>query len=413
VDDPKTGAAWGARTFTTHVQLGLTDYTRFGVSWSVATANSFAYSPLPQVEYEDHNAPGYPGGSRAKYTGDTVVKDAGNVPYEGRVEVDVSWSSTGIEDSEITVTFSELAKVADSEPFSIGYILVDNNGARFLKNGLTAGTAGQSGTQVFIDYHGYETMNDGKYRGLDDTAQVSITEDQPDANTGIAIQDPVVNANLQMSKDPRNGFADMVRFDVAEIKFRKDVTVATDIDDLLMFSGSDADIDIIWDRAGFANTTLDGDSFMAKIEGQFVGQGDQGPLAAMGIWSFVTPTGVLEAMPMGTLEATTLDINADGDTNDAGEGADDRYPGWKDGTVAFKSTPDAEDEERRFDPNVRRSSGDLINAVDALGAVQHTVDDTTAYDVSDATDATGYLTKTVDGVTSFGGVIHGAFGTGP
>ena len=71
VDDPKTGTAWGARTFKTHVQLGLTSYTRFGVTWgNKSDVARFAYSPLPQVQYErGPAAPGYPGGSMGEVHG--------------------------------------------------------------------------------------------------------------------------------------------------------------------------------------------------------------------------------------------------------------------------------------------------------------------------------------------------------
>ena len=431
VDDPKTGAAWAARTFKTHVQLGVTAYTRFGVTWGTADATSFAYSPLPQVQYERGvGAPGYPGGSRAKYTGETIVRVGADVPYEGVVEVDVSWSSVAISASEITVTFSELAKVADSEPFSIGYILVNDNGARFLKNGqaLVSTNQGDDGTEAgFIDYHAFETVGGGKYRGLDDTPRV---EDQGTAVPAVLDNDQVATAeNVQMSKDPRNGFADMVTFDVSQIKFRTEIVAATDGDGLLSFSATDADVEIVWDRSGFGNTTL-GDDFDGMIEGQFVGQGSDGPLAAMGIWSFVAPTGVLTAeVDNGDVEADDMDRMFDFDGEGGDAAVEGLAVGWEDGSAKFKPalrsgvSGTAED---RFNPNMRHLDEDeIINAFDPMtGEIRHTVtndmgtvstadDVTMAYGIS----AGGYLQTTTTGGTnpgiSFGSTVFGAFGTGP
>jgi hypothetical protein len=420
VDDPKTGTAWGARTFKTHVQLGLTSYTRFGVTWGKSDATSFAYSPLPQVQYERGvAAPGYPGGSRATYTGGTVVRVGADVPYEGVVEVDVSWSSVAISASEITVTFSELAKVADSEPFSIGYILVDDSGDRFLMNGKAlASNDGAVGTAAgFIDYHAFETVGGGKYRGLDDTARV---EAQGTVDPEVLSDTQVATAaNIQMSKDPRNDFADMVTFDVAQIKFRTEIKAATD-DGFLSFSNTNADVEIIWENTGFDRTMLGADISSGMIEGEFVGQGSDGPLAAMGIWSFVAPTGVLTAAVDNDGLADDhpdRSFDFDGDDNvDTGETG--LAVGWKDGSTDFMPAARAgETVPDRFNPNARHeATGDLINAYDAMtGAIRHEVTNATtgvvtAYNISGG----GYLTTTVGSADpSFGSTVFGAFGTGP
>ena len=97
---------------------------------------SFAYSPLPQVRYASAASPGYPGGASATYRGSTIFRGSRQHALRGQRW---RWMSAGtpdtLGDSRVTVTFSELAKIADSEPFSIGYILVDSSGNRLLKNG--------------------------------------------------------------------------------------------------------------------------------------------------------------------------------------------------------------------------------------------------------------------------------------
>ena len=342
VSDAKAGQAWGLRNFKTHVQLGTTDYTRFGVSWAKVNTESFAYSPLPQVEYETNASgavvtPGYPGGSKATYSGSTVFRE-GTVPYEGTVDVDVSWDADKLGDSVVTVTFSELAKVADSEPFSIGYILVNNTGQRYLRNGLPATVDSTTGR---IDYHAYETglSSGAKYKGIDDTQQVAghsaDTTNNPVPDPAIETvpatdSSNVTNAqrDIQLSKDPRNGFADMVRFDVDKIVFRSNITVSTDDDDMLTFATSGtttgtqfarADVDIVWADTSFNNTTLTGINGNSGgstdkastgagggIEGEFVGQGADGPLAAMGVWQLRRSDGRAECRtPWGqpTLQA--------------------------------------------------------------------------------------------------------------
>ena len=429
ISDAKAGAAWGARSFKTHVQLGSTDYTRFGVAWAKVNTNAFAYSPLPQVRYASAASPGYPGGASATYRGSTVFRQ-GTTPYEGTVEVDVSWDADTLGDSQVTVTFSELAKIADSEPFSIGYILVDSGGNRLLKNGNSADTAGS--TAGAIDYHAYETANGGAYRGIADTQQVAANAvldsgGQP-TSTADPIIDTVTNRAVQLSKDPRNGFADMVQFDVDEIVFRSNIEVTNEGEMLAFASSSDvtspatgtiprANVDIVWADRSFKNTTMlavgtasvgtDGAStgLGGSIEGEFVGQGSDGPLAAMGIWGFIAPTGVLQAASVGVTE--NVDFDGDG-TNDL-TGV---YKGWKDGTVAFAPSVDSNGAAvGRFDPNMlSTSTGAVVNGISATdGTYITSVSGGAAWTIG----LGGYLGTTVGSVTTYGTEIFGAFGTGP
>ena len=284
VDSRKTGGdIYDARTNKVIVRFGSTDFTRFGVSWGAGatdgkTANHFAYSPLPQTRYLDEGSPGYPavGGeeARATYTGRTIFKN-GTVSYHGDVEIDVTWDPGSIGDSKVTTSLSALETIADGDPFTIAYILVNETGTRFLKNGTTA----------FVDYSD-GTANPPGY----DPRPLEVSGGPGDAATN--------NETLEgydIRKDPRNTFAAGVEFDVAEIIIHRNISVTTtgDDDDLVGFSGMNSNVDIVWEDKAFGRTELHHSA--ASIDAQFLGQGLDGPLAVMGLWSFIAPTGVLRA----------------------------------------------------------------------------------------------------------------------
>jgi hypothetical protein len=408
VDSRKTGGdIAGERTNKVHVRFGTTDFTRFGVSWgegnAKATANHFAYSPLPQTRYLNTSSPGYPavGGSeaRATYTGSTIFK-SGTTSYQGDVEIDVTWNPVSIASSKVTTSLSALETIADGDPFTIKYVLVDADGARFLKNG----------TDDIMDYSdGYDPLS------------MEVSGDGADAETV---------EGYDITRDPRNAFASAVEFDVAEIIIHRNILVTTsgDDNDLIGFMGMDSMVDIVWEDKAFGRTELDHSA--ASIEGQFLGQGLDGPLAVMGIWSFTAPTGVLQA------QAVTM-LNDDNETVIVGG---DR------GRATFKPL---ENLNLDFNPNARWEPGSaqdvngLVNK-DAVGgpALANTLTVTGESVVTNAdgtmtiqsvettttlqVDTTGYLMTTTrkqvspaptdgqaDPVTSYGPMIWGAFGTGP
>ena len=296
VDSRKSGGAiYGEVTNSVNVRIGTTDFTRFGVLWGAGdaaspAANHFAYSPLPQTQYSGTGAPGYPaiGGEKAsaKYTGSTILK-SGTTAYTGDMEIAVTWDPDQIHDSKLTATLSALETIDNGDPFTMKYILVDaDTGTRFLKNGRT----------TFEDYSGQ--YDDGP-------AAVSVAGDAE------AVDSP------DLEKDPRNAFAAAVEFDVAEIIFHREITVGTHGENHLLSFGtyqSDASgfmltddgafmwveagntIDIVWEDKSFGRTDIPESN--ARIQGEFLGQGLDGPLAAMGLLSFVAPMGVLAAEPV-------------------------------------------------------------------------------------------------------------------
>ena len=415
VADSKLGEAWDERSFTTHLRLGTTDFTRFGIAWGTRheDGRDFAYSPLPQTRYENASSPGYPGGASATYKGSTLVRQfsgRGLREYEGAVEVEVSWDAVNIDASTMSVTFSELAKVSDGEPFSMDFLLIDYQGNMLLKNGNSLSrTNGAAGTAAgFIDYHAVETHDGGMYRGIEDTQQVSYGDggNSNQVSTTPAIVDPVVNANRQMYWDRRNRQADYVRFAVDEIIFRTDITVTQD-GELLGFGSAGSghqDVDIVWADATFQNTTMEADKgdriggLGGRIEGEFVGQGAEGPLAAMGVWSFVAPLGVLQAATVGTA-ADDAKFNGSGGTPDVG----DVFDGWMDGTAEFAPADNSGNiiAGARFNPNVRSPFVGNVPYVDFWqGTV---VNSSTSNSRRLTADDVGYLLRST---------VRGAFGTG-
>ena len=83
--------------------IGSTDYTRFGVwrvrrsrnalrsgGWQNAEMEAFAYSPLPAATVMTADAPNYPAGASATYSGKTVAF-VGTAGYEGTIDLHVDW----------------------------------------------------------------------------------------------------------------------------------------------------------------------------------------------------------------------------------------------------------------------------------------------------------------------------------
>ena len=107
-----SGTIWGRKEARVQLQLGATNYTRFGVwrkevnktaandgynklkggSNSGEGPGAFAYSALPATEYTEASDPSYPGGASATYTGETVALQTSTY-YTGLISVTASWDS--------------------------------------------------------------------------------------------------------------------------------------------------------------------------------------------------------------------------------------------------------------------------------------------------------------------------------
>ena len=102
-----SGDIFGEKELQVKAWSGSTDFTRFGVwrvrrtrnalrqgGWVNGEKDSFAYSPLAATKITAVNAPNYPTGATATYSGSTVAF-VGNAGYEGDVSVRVVWGADG------------------------------------------------------------------------------------------------------------------------------------------------------------------------------------------------------------------------------------------------------------------------------------------------------------------------------
>ena len=264
------------RTYTVNVRLLKTDYTNFGVAWGGFNTGEdpdrFAYSVLPQTRYPRGN-PRFPARTEATYRGEMVMR-RGSTAYRGDSEIVVKWGAT-VDKSTVTATFSDIRNWDSDDPYQLTYELVNSYGDKYLRNGNTVAKA-----RGIIKY---------EYRDLS-PADVSGGEDSKQDLSKI---------DTHHEWDPRNRKAAPVGYDVEAVIFHDEITVSNGSPrgEVSFGTASDAKatVDFIFKDKSLG--VLTSNDQRASIQGEFIGQDIDGPLAAMGIFKFTDQVGALVATP--------------------------------------------------------------------------------------------------------------------
>ena len=293
----------GGVTYAVNVRLVNTDYTTFGVAWGgqgphTGGIDPFAYSVLPQTRYPTGN-PTYPARTEATYRGEMVMRGSSTgTNYRGDSEIVVKWGAT-VDTSTLTATFSDIRNWSTDDPFQLMYELVDESGNRYLANGIAVNS--QEGVDL-TGTAGAGPLTAYEYRDLSPV----------EVNGGDAGNE-TLSTLTRVEWDPRNRKAAQLGYDVEAIIFHEQISVTNGgangavsfgssrdpATDALVAAGRTVDF-VFADRSlGVLTSTNE----TAEIEGKFVGQDVDGPLAAMGIFSFTAQVGALEALPRMTGEA--------------------------------------------------------------------------------------------------------------
>ena len=306
-DDTAVGAGdiWGRNESRLVVQLGTTNYTRFGV-WRketnaaanlgyngrnngdiVADVNasdengddadgdgpgSFAYSALPATEYESSQDSTFPRGGSATYTGETVALQPGlantatETLFTGVITVTASWLEAWEEDGDnqkigsLTAVITGL-ETANGDPLE--YKESERIG-RAVDNPQTA----VDESEILADNPDTDALEDGYIK-------VTGMEIREIIFTGVDILTPTSADKNELSFD--TNFA----------------PVATDGDD-----GPRARIltEIGDDPMTLVGGDTEADTATASLVGTFVGQDVDGPLGVLGTWTLMDADDVGEGL---------------------------------------------------------------------------------------------------------------------
>ena len=361
----------GGRTYGVNVRLLKTDYTNFGVAWGGGDDDRFAYSVLPQTRYPTGN-PRFPARTEATYRGEMVMRRGGTA-YRGDSEIVVTWGAT-VDTSRVTATFSDIRNWDNDDPYQLTYELVDAEGNKYLRNGRTVS-------------EGVNNMYE--YRDLSPA----------DVSGGDADNEQLGTIAKNHAWDPRNRKAGVVGYDVEAVIFHNEIAVTNGGPQGGVSFGTTAidatpTVDFIFKDKSLGVLTSNDDN--AGIQGEFIGQDIDGPLAAMGIFNFTDQVGALVATPRmkGGADSTELLLDVDGmATFDVSPDSSPANPYTELNGQFVKGNFETVDSDRTG----QRYTDVFVNAAIGMWMLMRTI--------------TLFLSLT-DGIKA-GSLVYGAFGTGP
>ncbi len=277
-----------------------------------------------------------------------------------------TFTSETVDTSSVPATFSDIRNWDNDDPYQLTYELVDRNGNKYLRNGNTVAKA-----QGIIKY---------EYRDL-----------SPADVSGEAPKEDLSKIATHPEWDPRNRKAAPVGYDVEAVIFHDEIAVSNGgpQGEVSFGTASDAKatVDFIFKDKSLGVLTSNDDS--ASIQGEFIGQDIDGPLAAMGIFNFTDQVGALVATPRKK------------------GGADSKVILWDvDGMATFDISPGSSP------ANPYAGKDDPYKGKDVKGNFKTVDSDMTGQRYTDVFVDNQKDPAFVNGIKA-GSLAYGAFGTGP